>query len=121
MSFDYDIVFPCACCGNKSTNYLCGKCAKEHCPSCAALRAESKMFRERWELEQIRYEGISSANEELRARLEALEKENAAFVEELKCHHDGNDGDDVHYCGKCDDHVASAEEIRENILDEEKK
>lgn len=39
MSFDYDIVFPCACCGNKSTNYLCAKCAKEHCTSCSALRA----------------------------------------------------------------------------------
>ena len=42
MSFDYDIVFPCACCGEKSTNYLCGKCAKTHCPSCARLAAKMK-------------------------------------------------------------------------------
>ena len=39
------------------------------CPSCASLRAEVKMYKERWELEQIQYEGISSANEELRKSL----------------------------------------------------
>ena len=33
----------------------------------------TKLFKERWELEQIRYEGISSANEELRARVAVLE------------------------------------------------
>jgi hypothetical protein len=39
MEFDYDIVFPCACCGEKSTNYLCGRCSKFQCVECAALRA----------------------------------------------------------------------------------
>ncbi len=34
--------------------------------------AEAKMFKERYELEQIRYEGISSANEELRAEAKRL-------------------------------------------------
>jgi predicted nuclease with TOPRIM domain len=41
----------------------------------AALRAEVEMFKERWELEQIRYEGISAANDELRARVERMENE----------------------------------------------
>jgi hypothetical protein len=49
------------------------------------------------------------------AERDALREENEALAYELKCFHGGNDGDDVHYCGKCDDHVASAEEIRENI------
>jgi predicted RNase H-like nuclease (RuvC/YqgF family) len=34
--------------------------------------AEVELHKERWQLEQIRYEGISSANEELRAELKRL-------------------------------------------------
>ena len=44
------------------------------CDECASLREEAEMFKERWELEQIRYEGISAANEALRARIAVLEK-----------------------------------------------
>jgi hypothetical protein len=40
MNFDYDIVYPCGCCGEKTTFYLCGKCAREKCPSCASPRAD---------------------------------------------------------------------------------
>lgn len=40
-----------------------------------ALRAEVAMFKERWELEQIRYEGISGANEELRKENKGLKEE----------------------------------------------
>jgi hypothetical protein len=57
---------------------VCPKCGGNTGPKLsvenAALRAESAMFKERWELEQIRYEGISSANDELRARVAVLEK-----------------------------------------------
>ena len=44
------------------------------CDECASLREEAEMFKERWELEQIRYEGISAANEALRARVAVLEQ-----------------------------------------------
>ncbi len=42
MAFDYDIVFPCARCGKKSTSYLCGKCAREKCPICARMAEKMK-------------------------------------------------------------------------------
>jgi hypothetical protein len=48
------------------------------------LRAEAKMFKERWELEQIRYEGISAANEELRARVAVLEARDDTWREKKK-------------------------------------
>lgn len=41
----------------------------------AALRAEVKLYKERCELEQTRYEGISSANEELRASNASLSRD----------------------------------------------
>jgi hypothetical protein len=75
----------CKKCGNYVTTLLTHDCSThEPCPSCAALRA----------------------------RVAVLEKENKALEYELKCFHNGNDGDDVHFCGKCDDHVASADIIR---------
>lgn len=40
MMTDYDVPFECACCGNKSTNYLCGKCmAMERDKENSALRS----------------------------------------------------------------------------------
>lgn len=43
---DYDVPYQCACCGKMTTNYLCGRCAKEHYSNdidalrAALLRAE---------------------------------------------------------------------------------
>jgi len=48
----------------------------------APLRAaleEANLYKERYELEQIRYEGISSANEELRKQLHDVVSELAAI------------------------------------------
>ena len=44
----------------------------------AALE-EANLYKERYELEQIRYEGISSANEELRKQLHDVVSELAAI------------------------------------------
>lgn len=79
------------CIHGRTERQVCAKCnamireqEKEdaaRCPSCAALRAE----------------------------VERLREENMAFVEELKCYHDGNDGTDSHWCVKCDSRVTSAD------------
>ena len=84
----------CGCFSSARTCYQCGIGIVITCGSCADLR-----------------DALAAAI----AERDALREENEALAYELKCFHDGNDGDDVHYCGKCDDHVASAEEIRENI------
>ena len=52
---------------------------------------------------------------QLHEKVKRLEKENTAFVEELKCYHDESDGDDTHWCTKCDSRVAGAEEIRATL------
>ena len=56
---------------------------KTDCPFCSAKDAELKLYKERYELEQIRYEGISSANDELRRHIDKLEGEDTLLRAEI--------------------------------------
>lgn len=44
--FDYDITFPCECCGEESTHYLCHLCSKYTCSECASLRDDIKRMQD---------------------------------------------------------------------------
>ena len=92
----------------------------EPCPACGLESPSMKhIYGELKDAIRVRQSdsiGIAS----LAASLAEERRKVHGAKEEFKCYHDGNDGNDTHFCGKCDSRIASMDDLEapgSNIID----
>lgn len=103
---DYDVPFECACCGNKSTNYLCGKCmALTRDVENAALRAEVERLTVELQLSEYNNSVVFPAAAKVIVKRDAELKRLRAVIE-WAC------GDDTGDFYKCEHYLTWKRELR---------